>query len=64
MVATKKFRNSVVRNLAPNSASFGGFAGNSVLIWGFLGEIPRHLGVLPKIPHRFEVLAAEFRIKK
>ena len=59
----KKFRNSVVRNLAPNSASFGGFCGKFRVILGFLGEIPYHFGALPKIPRHFGDLAAEFRLR-
>ena len=59
----KKFRNSVVRNLAPNSASFWGFWRKFRTILGVLEEIPRHLGILPKIPRHFGGLAAEFRLK-
>ena len=63
MVATKKFRNSVLRNLAPNSAPFGGFCGKFRIILGFFGEIPYHFGALPKIPRHFGDLAAEFRLR-
>ena len=63
MVATKKFRNSVVRNLAPNSASFWSFCGKFRIIWGFWGKFRVILGVLPKIPYHFGGLAAEFRLK-